>query len=85
MSSNTTQEENACICPQAQGLHNQRNEYTTSDENIVVIYVLGILAFYTCDKRPYSKIEVTSCFKWRYRNTYGTAQRQLDTHMRAAA
>ena len=43
-SSNMTPEENAYICTHAQGLHNQRNEYTISDEDTVIIY-LASLAF----------------------------------------
>ena len=39
MSSNMTQEKNACISPQAQSLHNQKNECTSSDENIVILYL----------------------------------------------
>ena len=38
-SSNMTPEENAYICTHAQGLHNQRNEYTISDEDTVIIYL----------------------------------------------
>ena len=38
-SSNMTPEENAYICTHAQGLHNQRNEYTSSDEDTVIIYL----------------------------------------------
>ena len=37
--SNMTPEENAYICTQAQGLHNQRNEYTSSDEDTEIIYL----------------------------------------------
>ena len=47
-SSNMTPEENAYIC--TQGLHNQRNEYTISDEDTVIIY-LASLPFYTIGKR----------------------------------
>ena len=50
ISSNMTPEENAYICTHAQGLHNQRNEYTISDEDTVIIY-LASLAFYTIGKR----------------------------------
>ena len=45
-----TPEENTYICTYAQGLHNQRNEYTISDEDTVIIY-LASLAFYTIGKR----------------------------------
>ena len=38
-SSNMTQEEKACISPQAQGLHIQNYECTSSDENIVITYL----------------------------------------------
>ena len=42
-SSTMMREENTCFCPQAQSLQNQRNEYTTSDKNIVVIYLASWL------------------------------------------
>ena len=42
-SSNMTPEENAYICTHAQGLHNQRNEYTIGDEDTVIIYLASKL------------------------------------------
>ena len=38
-SSNMTPEENVYICTHAQGLHNERNEDTCSDEDTVIIYL----------------------------------------------
>ena len=68
-SSSITQEENACISPQAQGRHNQKNECISSDENIVIIYLVSWL-FHHWQKRPCSILEDTSCLKLRYQNMH---------------